>query len=364
MTGGLFIPNLEGGGAERTTLNLASELQARGHPVELIVCRARGSLTAEVPAGIRVVELGADRLRTALPALVHYLRSRRPDYLMPTIEHANVLSLLARAISRTKTPVIVRVNNSISEFAAEAGTSMERLTVLLARRLYRRADVLVAVSFGVADDLASFVGADPLTIRTLPNPTAAKDVIHSAAAPLSHPWFSHGEPPVILAVGSLRTKKNVPMLIDAFAEVQRHRVARLLILGDGPERPSLERKVQELGLGHSVALPGFDPNPFRYMSRCAVFALASDREGLPGVLIEALVCGANVVSTDCRSGPSEILDGGRYGRLVPTRDAQAMAQELIVALDDPIRPPPHSWAPYTTERATDAYVELIEGLSS
>jgi glycosyltransferase involved in cell wall biosynthesis len=363
MTGALLIPNMEGGGAERTTLILAGELQARGQSVELVVCRARGPLAAEVPTGVPVVDLGVERLRTGLPALVRYLRSSRPDYLMPTIEHANVLSLLARSLSRTKTPVIVRVANSPSELAAAAVTPMERLTLLLARRLYRRADVLVACSFGMADDLATFLGVDPLTIRTLPNPTATKEIMHSAAAPLTHPWFSASEPPVILAVGSLRTKKNLPLLLEAFARVRCHREVRLLILGDGPERLRLERKVDEFGLGQNVALPGFDPNPFRYMSRCAVFALASDREGLPGVLIEALVCGANIVSTDCPSGPREILDGGRYGRLVPTGDVGAMAEGLTTALDDPITPSRQSWAPYTSERAADAYAELIEGLS-
>ena len=362
MNGALFIPNLGGGGAERTTLTLAGGLQARGHSVELVVGRARGSLADEVPAGVPVVELRADRLRTALPALVGYLRSRRPDYLMPTIEHANVLSLLARALARTETMVIVRVANSLSEIAA-AGTPAERFTLLLARRLYRRADALVACSFGMADDLASFVGADPLTIRTLPNPLAATDIIHLATAPISHPWFSRGEPPVILAVGSLRSKKNVPLLLEAFARVQRHRRARLLILGDGPERPSIERKLEVLGIGNDVALPGFDPNPFRYMSRCAVFALSSNREGLPGVLIEALMCRANIVSTDCRSGPREILDGGRYGRLVPVGDEEALARGLIAALDNPTMPPSQSWAPYTSERATNAYAELIEGLA-
>jgi glycosyltransferase involved in cell wall biosynthesis len=283
---------------------------------------------------------------------------------MPALEHANVLSLLAQAIARTKTRVIIRVVNTPSEVAAAATTPMQRLTIMLARRLYRRADALVACSFGVADDLAEFARTDRSSIRTLPAAVVGEEVTHLAAQPLSHPWFSANEPPVVLAVCSLREKKNVPMLIEAFARVQRQRAVRLLILGDGPERASLERRVEELGLGDSVALPGFDANPYRYLSRCSVFALPSNREGLPGVLIEALVCGANIVSTDCRSGPREILDDGRYGRLVPTGDVKAMAQALLAALDDPIKPPAESWAPYTSERAADAYVELIEDLTT
>lgn len=364
MSGAFFIPNLDGGGAERSMLTLACELYARGYPVELVVCRARGALVSEVPAEVRVVELGSDRLRTALPPLVRYLRTRRPDYLMPTLDHANVLALVARALARTRTPVVVRVANTLSEVAAAAVTPMERLTVALARRLYHRADALVAGSVGVADDLARFAGVDPMTIRTVPNPVVRKSILCSAAAPLAHPWYSPCEPPVILAVGSLRAKKNMPLLLEAVARVQRRRRARLMILGEGPERPALEREVRRLGLGTSVSLPGFDPNPYRYMARCSVFALASNREGLPGALIEALACGANIVSTDCRSGPREILDGGHYGRLVPIGDPAAMAAALEAAIDNPLKPSPESWARYTSERAADAYVELIEALRS
>ena len=364
MTGALFLPNLEGGGGERTTLTLAGELLARGRSVELVVCRAVGPLRAEVPAGLRVVDLGASRARTALPRLIRYVRARRPDFLMPTIEHASVLSLLARTLARTKTPVIVRVASMPSEMEAAAVTPAQRMTVSLARRLYRRADALVACSSGMADDLAAFLGVDPAQIRMLPNPTPTHIIGRSARAPLSHPWFGAGEPPVILAVCSLQPKKNLPMLLDAFTAVRRRRAARLVILGNGPERRGLEDQVERLGLGGSVALPGFDLNPYRYMSRCSVFALASWREGLPGVLIEALVCGANVVATDCRSGPREILDGGRFGRLVPTGDAAAFAEGLIAALDDPVTPPPASWAPYTSERAAAGYEELIDRIAS
>lgn len=364
MSGALFIPSFEGGGGERTTLTLAAELLERGHPVDIVVCRARGPLGSEVPAGARIVELGADRLRAALPALVRYLRSTRPDYLMPTIEHANVLSLVARSVARTRTPVIVRVASTPSELAAASDTPAQRLTVALARRLYPRAEALVACSFGMADDLAAFLGDGASLIHVLPNPTATTTILRSAVAPLAHPWFRTDEPPVILAVGSLQTKKNMPLLLEALARVRTTRPVRLVVLGDGPERPALERLVDELGLTGDVDLPGFDANPYRYMSRCSVFALTSQREGLPGVLIEALVCGANVVSTDCRSGPREILGGGRYGRLVPTGDVESLTNALIASLDDPLTPPPESWAPYTSERAADGYVGLLEELAS
>lgn len=364
MTGALLIPSLDGGGGERTTLILAREMQARGYPVELIVGRARGALAGEVPAEVPVVELGADRLRTAVPTLARYLRVRRPDYLMPTIEHASVLALLARGVARTKTPVVIRVANTLSEMAAAAATPMERFTMLLARRLYRRADALVACSHGMAEDLATFAGADPSEVLTIPNAAVSREIGRLAAAQLSHPWFSPGEPPVILAVGSLRTKKNLPLLLTAFAHVKSRRAARLMILGEGPERVTLERDVRTLDLDGSVSIPGFDTNPYRYMARCSVFALSSNREGLPGVLIEALACGANIVATDCRSGPREILADGRYGRLVQVGDVAGMAKALEAALAEPRTPPPESWAPYTAKSATDAYIRVIEGLPS
>lgn len=158
-----------------------------------------------------------------------------------------------------------------------------------------------------------------------------------AAAPPPHPWLAQCDgPPVVVAAGRLDGQKNFTLLLEAFARMRLKRPAKLLIFGEGSKRPQLEARTQALGIDADVALPGFIKNPFSAFSRAALFVLSSDQEGLPGVLIEALACGCPVVATDCPSGPSEILDGGRFGELVPVGDADALAAAMARTLDCPL----------------------------
>ena len=165
-------------------------------------------------------------------------------------------------------------------------------------------------------------------IRTIYNPVVDEKLREMAAEALDHPWFQPGAPSVVLGVGRLILQKDFATLLRAFAILNARRRARLVILGEGRLRPALESLARELGVEDHVALPGFAENPYRYMSRAAVFALSSIYEGLPGVLIQALACGCPVVSTDCPGGSAEILHGGQVGRLVPMQDAEALADAL------------------------------------
>src|SRR5262249_31436661 len=151
-----------------------------------------------------------------------------------------------------------------------------------------------------------------------------------------HPWLGAGEPPVLLGVGHLRMQKDFPTLIRAFALARKNRRMRLVLLGEGSQRPRLHRMISSLGVGDDVYLAGYTDNPFSWMARASLFVLSSAWEGLPAVLIEAMACGCPVVSTDCPSGPWEILEGGKYGRLVPCRDPQNLAEAIIATLDAPV----------------------------
>jgi glycosyltransferase involved in cell wall biosynthesis len=181
-----------------------------------------------------------------------------------------------------------------------------------------------------------------------------------AHASLKHPWFERGQPPVILGVGRLSPQKGFATLIRAFSQVRQTRLARLLILGEGRERPMLEALVRELGLEQDVKLPGFTTNPYPYMSQASLFVLSSRWEGLPGVLIEALYCGTPVISTDCPSGPREILKGGLYGQLVPVDDVGALAPAIEMALAGKApHPPQESWFPFEEEAVVDQYINFL-----
>jgi glycosyltransferase involved in cell wall biosynthesis len=237
-----------------------------------------------------------------------------------------------------------------------------RFAYRLVPLLYPRASQIIAVSDGVADDLSRFSGVERNRIDVVQNPVVTPELAALADEPVDHPWFSPGEPPVILGVGRLSDQKDFATLLRAFALVRAKRPARLVILGEGGYRAELEQLVTQLGIGADVDLPGFAGNPFSYMSKASLFVLSSKFEGLPGALIEAMACGTPVVATDCPSGPREILEDGSLGGLVPVGDPESLAAAIGHALDQPT-PPGRlraKAAEYTVDRAVSRYLALLE----
>lgn len=358
----IFMHGLYGGGVERTILNLGPGMAARGVQVDLVVVRAAGPYLAEVPPSMRLVDLRAPRAILSLPALARYLRRERPDALLSTINYTNVIALWARRLAGVPLRVVTAEHDTYTRWITQLNPTAQRIMRRLTRFTYPWADATVAVSQGVANDLAQAVGLPRDHIHVIYNPVITADVQARAQAQAEHPWLQPGQPPVVLGVGRMTRQKDFPTLIEAFAQVRAARPARLIILGEGDDRPALEAQIARLGLSEDVSLPGFVANPYACMRAAAVFALSSRWEGLPTVLIEALYCGAALVSTDCPSGPSEILQGGQYGRLVPMGDAPALAQAILAALAEG-RPqfPPESWRPYEMDTAVDQYMQILLG---
>jgi glycosyltransferase involved in cell wall biosynthesis len=354
----VFLPSLNGGGAERVMVNLANAFANAGCHVDLVLGKARGPFLDEVCREIQIVDLGVARISMSLPGLVRYLRRERPTALLSSMHYVNVIALLARALSRVNTRVVVGEHNTLSKSVAH--DLQGRMFRLLMRIMYPRAHSVVAVSQGVADDLAVSIGLDQGKIRVIYNPVVGPEIEARAREPLNHPWFQPGEPPVVLGAGRLVEQKDFGNLILAFAKLRSKRDCRLLILGEGPLRDQLECLIANLGLTDSISLPGFVANPFAYMSRAAVFALSSRWEGLPTVLIEAMACGVRVVATDCPSGAREILEEGVWGHLVPVGDPYALEAAIADALDDEDRP---SLADrvnaFSVELARDKYLNAL-----
>jgi len=347
----LFLPSLRGGGAERVMSNLARGFVERGLAVDMVLAKAEGPYLSQLPPNVCMVDLGAARVLTSLPGLVHYLRRERPQALLSALDHANVVALWARALARVPTRVVVSVRSNTSWSTRYAPTLRARLAPLWIRPFYPWADVVVTISQGVADDLARLTGLSREKMRVIYNPVVTPEIFSKAQEPLDHPWFAPGQPPVVLGVGRLTIQKDFPTLIRAFALVRAQRPARLMILGEGEERPKLEALVRELGLEQDVALPGFVGNPYAYMARASVFVLSSLWEGFGNVLVEAMALGTPVVSTDCPSGPAEILEGGKWGKLVPVGDAAGLSEAVLRCLDGA--------KPDTVPRALDFSLEKI-----
>ncbi len=360
----LFLPTLDDGGAERVMLQLGACFADRGHVVDLVVAIPGGPMESRIPPAIRLVDLAARRTMFALPALVRYLRRERPAALLSTLEHSNILAVLAASLARTKARVVLREASVLLPADQMHGLRPYAQRALM-RRFYRGADAIVTVSKSVEQDLIVGLGIPPAQIRTIYNPVVAPDLADKAAASLDDPWFQTDAPPVVLAVGRLASEKDFATLLRAFAEVRAQRSARLVILGEGKERAALEALARELRVDSDVRLPGYVDNPFCYMRRSAVFVLSSLFEGLPGALIQAMACGCRVISTDCPGGSREILEldaSSARGALVPTQDPPRLARAILAFLDDADRGPrrvEHPVERFRERGAVDAYLDAL-----
>lgn len=344
----LFVANLGGGGAQRKMVTLANAFVARGHRVDLLTAEDGGVLRDRVDE--RIALRSFENFRTRLPGvagkkrrrmlaavrpLARYLRDERPDVLMSTSDSVNVAAVLAHRRTDGRTRLVLRIDNQLARSGDVEGTRPQRRRMRRVRRLFPRADRIVAISHGVGDDVLRHGGCTPEQLHVLHNPALDAGLAARALEPPGHPWLEASGPPVVIGVGRLVPQKDFDTLLRAFARVRSRVASRLLILGEGRERDRLETRARELGVADDVSLPGMHGNPVAAMARAGVFVLSSAWEGFGNVVVEALAAGCPVVSTDCPSGPAEILEHGRYGRLVPVGDDAAMAEAIVLTLNDP-----------------------------
>lgn len=358
----LFLPALEGGGAERVVLDLAGEFVARGIVVDLVVANLRGSLADQIPGGVRTIDLGVSRTALAVPRLSGYLRSEEPVALLSTLGHANIVAMFSKWFSRRRTRVVLREAIHLSRDLPPTSAFNHLLRHLL-KLTYKRADGLIAVSEGVAADIvkAGFAHADK--VRVIDNPSVTPRVLAAIGTKPRHNWYKESTAvPIITTVGRLSPQKDHATLLRAFAKVRLHMSCRLVLIGDGPLRADLEGLAEGLGVKDSVQFLGFIPDPFAYVWASQLFVLSSTYEGLPNALIQALALGVPAVSTDCPSGPAEVLDGGRFGELVPVGDSDALAEAIVRALSSATTPVPVEWlSRYSISGVADQYLSTMVG---
>jgi len=331
-----FLPSLRGGGAERMFVNLTNGFASRGLKVDLVLAQKEGPYLKDVSNKVRIIDLGVKRVLFSLLPLIKYLRTEKPAALISSMEHANIIAGLAKFLARSKTKVIARAANTLSFSLKGTKWNKRWLRKYGAMIFYRFANEIVANSKGSADDLARTLKIPRERIRVIYNPTIIPDVFKKAREEIDHSWLNNKTSPVIMGVGRLRKQKDFSTLIRAFAKLREKKDARLIILGEGEDRKKLENLIKKLSLQDYVDLPGFVKNPYAYMARADVFVLSSRWEGLPNTLIEAMACGTPVISTDCPSGPAEILEGGKYGKLVPVGDVNALANAILEILENPL----------------------------
>ena len=333
----IFLPSFERGGVERMLVNLAGGIAELGVPVDLVVMRARGGYLDSLDTRVRLVELGQLKGRALLRGAAAYLRDARPTALLASKTENDALALAARAAAGVSTRIAMRAAVDVTGRLRMKGHGAFRIWWV--RRslapIYRGADSLIAVSHGVAADLASIAGVPVESINVIHNPVITPRLLSLAREAVDHPWLSDPSTPVVVGIGRLGNQKNFGLLIRAFARVRAQRPCRLMILGEGRHRARLERLIHALGLAAHVAMPGFMENPYAVLARARLFVLSSLWEGSPNVLTEALALGVPVVATDCPSGPREMLGDGRYGALVPLGDEDGLARAMLETLAAP-----------------------------
>jgi glycosyltransferase involved in cell wall biosynthesis len=289
-------------------------------------------------ADIPIVTLNVKRTTFSLLATIRYLKEYQPDVILPMPWYFNIVAVWAKYLAGVDTKVILGEHNIISlEASIEHRDKLHlRFLPILMRQTYPHSDALVGVSQDTITDLVETLKIDAtIPMQVILNPINPARVQQLAQAPIEHPWFQNSTIPTIVTAARLAKQKQLDGLLRAFAQVVAVTPARLIILGEGPLRTELEQLCQELGIADAVWMPGYDPNPYRYMANCGVFVLASAWEGCPIALQEAMAAGAAVIVTDAPGGMKDIIDRGKYGRMVPTGDPDALATEILHLLSQP-----------------------------
>jgi glycosyltransferase involved in cell wall biosynthesis len=357
-----FLPSLEGGGAERVVVNLLRGLVERQVQTQLILASAHGSYMDQVPPQVEVVDLGVKHVRQAIWPLRRLLKAQPPQVLISHLSHANLAAVLAMRPLQIPTRLLLVEHLTMSAY--KGTTVKDRLIQPLARWLFKHADAVAAVSHGAARDLEEQLRMPSESVHVLYNPVVDASLEQKRQESLSHSWLDASDQPLVVGIGRLTEQKDFGTLIRACAQIANPSSCRLVILGEGEERAELEELVRQLGLEERVLLPGFVENPYAWLNRADLFVLSSRWEALPTVLIEALACGVKVVATDCPSGPAEILQDGRWGRLVPMQEEQALAAAMEQALaeqgDSELLQ--QRAADFSVESAVDQYLALIREL--
>lgn len=354
---------LYNGGVERVMFDLIRKFLDRGIAVDLVLDLLIYSPFEKImPEGVELIKLEAHSPLQRISKLTGYLKSRRPDAMLSATHFANETACVARMLARTKVRLLLSEHTTLSADTANSSRFSPRVLVIrwTTRYVYPIADAIVAVSNGVAEDMCHVSGLARAKVQTIYNPVDATRLAAMAAEPLEDPWFGPGAPPVILAIGRLEAQKNFPSLLHAFAQIRQHREARLLILGEGSERERLTNLAAELGISEEVSMPGFVANPAAYIARSAVFAMSSNWEGMPVALMEALTLGTPVVSTDCPSGPAEILANGAYGEMVPMNDSAALGNAIEKVFRGARKPVPQAALQrFDADAITAQYLDLM-----
>lgn len=346
-----FAPNLEGGGAERVISILAARFSESAYEVDLVLANAAGPYLNDIPDSVEVINFKCKKMILTLPKIIKYLRTQQPDILFTSHMHVSTIALYAVKLSFIKTRVFVRQPTMLMPSSRKRSWTSklrQKLFLMASKSAYR----IIVTSKSMSKEFQNLSGLSSDKIVIIYNPVPIQTIEKKSLEILEHPWFKDGELPVILAVGRLITVKDFRTLVKAFCITHNKIPTRLLILGEGPLRAEIEELIEKLGVKDLVQMPGFVSNPYQYMKHSQVFVLSSLWEGFPNSMVEAMACGTAIVSTDCDGGASEVLEFGKWGKIVPIENEQKMAEAIVETLS-------MENLPNVVERVTEFSVDHI-----
>jgi glycosyltransferase involved in cell wall biosynthesis len=363
---GFFTWSLELGGVEHMMINMSRELTDRGHSVQIVLARSPLEDIFHPDPRVKRIWLNARSTPQAIVQLAHVMRKQEFDVVFTGMPTSNIVVILARALGNRKTKVVVSERSNPTLEAAHAKTWRYRAAFFFQPYLYPAADAIVAVCSDLADELSKVTGLHRESIKVIYNPAFDDRVPNQNSGVTPHPWLASKEIPIVITAGRLQEQKDYSTFLKAIALLAVRKPVRAIILGDGPLLEDLKREALDLGIGEHVAFPGFVENVTVWFERAAVFALSSKWEGFGNALVQALAAGCSIVSTDCPNGPSEILEGGKYGRLSPVGDANAFAEALEAALAQPFAADQQRARAreFTVTKSADQYETLFRSLVS
>ena len=325
-----FIPNMRIGGTEIVLKSIINAMIDRypQYNIDLILAREEGAILRDIDNRISIINLDCKHVKYCLYNLVKYFRKEEPDCFISSLDYSNITASLAHQLSRSSSQLILW-EHSITSVHSETTISKYRiLRYFLIRYFYNRADHIISVSRGVAEDLTDFFHINKKKLRVIYNPVDQNKIIQLSNREIVKPPLDIYKEKYIISVGRLVQAKNYTLLIQAFNILSKHSLIKLVVIGTGPENNRIQQQIRRLQLDERIILTGNMDNPFPLIKNASVVVLSSKWEGFGLVLLEALVLQKQIVSTDCPSGPREILDHGKYGLLVPVNNPEKLAEGI------------------------------------
>lgn len=335
----IFLPTLLIGGAEKALVELANNLAEKGWRIHVVVMSNVGPLAENLSAAVELVNLKCNSFRQAILALARYYKSDKPSIVLSSLYATGLAAIAARYIASYKPQIIVGAHNSLKAKVARPDNAKDKFLLMpLCRIFFPLANGFIAVSKGLAHELEEIFRIPSNKIHAIYNPVFNESLSRLAVEPVTHPWLDSTvsqQNKTLISVGRLVEQKGYDVLLQALQLTRKSLDCRLIIVGGGPQLSDLENKARELGISDAVDFIGWQTNPYKFVARADLFVLSSRWEGLGNVLIEALACGCPVVSTNCRYGPEEILDCGKYGMLTNVDDPVDLSEKIISSLMSP-----------------------------